>query len=111
MCRPWWKAAIPDFTLDAWTGVVAPHGTPEPIVAKLNAAINKGLKTAEAKTALDRFSSLAKASTPQEFGAFIADQAEALGRAGQARRRQGRVRRTSIRRRDGHRMTANEDMP
>jgi len=73
------EQGFPDFTLDAWTGLVAPHGTPEPILLKLNAAINTGLKSAEAKTALDRFSSIAKPSTPQEFGAFIADQQKRWG--------------------------------
>ncbi len=73
------EQGFPDFTLDAWTGVVAPLGTPEPILAKLNDAINKGLKTDEAKTTLDRFSSPAKISTPAEFGAFIADQQKRWG--------------------------------
>ena len=73
------EQGYPDFTLDAWTGVVAPHGAPEPILAKLNDAIIKGLKTAEAKTALDRFSSIAKFGTPQEFGAFIAEQSQRWG--------------------------------
>jgi tripartite-type tricarboxylate transporter receptor subunit TctC len=73
------ESGFPDFTLDAWTGVLAPRGTPEPIIAKLNEALNKGLKSAEAKTALDRFSSLPKPSTPQEFGAFIADQEKRWG--------------------------------
>ena len=73
------ESGFPDFTIDAWTGVVAPRGTPEPILAKLNAAITAGLKSAEAKTALDRFSSIAKISTPQEFGAFIADQGKRWG--------------------------------
>ena len=73
------ESGYPDFTIDAWTGVVAPHGTPEPIVAKLNAAINAGLNSPEAKTALDRFSSIAKTSTPAEFGAFIAEQGKRWG--------------------------------
>jgi tripartite-type tricarboxylate transporter receptor subunit TctC len=73
------EQGFPDFTLDAWTGVVAPLGTPEPILAKLNAALTTGLKSAEAKIALDRFSSIAKSSTPQEFGAFIADQGKRWG--------------------------------
>jgi tripartite-type tricarboxylate transporter receptor subunit TctC len=73
------ESGFPDFTLDAWTGVVAPHGTPEPIVAKLNAAITTGLKSVEAKTALDRFSSIIKTGTPAEFGAFIADQGKRWG--------------------------------
>ncbi len=54
------ESGFPDFTIDAWTGVVAPAGTPEPILAKLNAAINAGLASPETKTALDRFSSIAK---------------------------------------------------
>jgi tripartite-type tricarboxylate transporter receptor subunit TctC len=73
------ESGYPDFTLDAWTGVVAPHGTPEPIIAKLNAAINAGLTSPEAKAALDRFSSVAKIGTPQDFGAFIADQGQRWG--------------------------------
>jgi tripartite-type tricarboxylate transporter receptor subunit TctC len=73
------ESGFPDFTLDAWTGLVAPKGTPEPIVAKLNAAITKGLRSPEAKTALDRFSSIAKPSTPQEFAEFIADQGRRWG--------------------------------
>jgi tripartite-type tricarboxylate transporter receptor subunit TctC len=73
------ESGFPDFTLDAWTGLVAPHGTPEPILAKLNAAISSGLQSAEAKTALDRFSSIPKIGTPAEFGAFIADQGKRWG--------------------------------
>jgi len=73
------ESGFPEFTLDAWAGVVAPHGTPAPILNKLNAAVTAGLQTAEAKTALDRFSSIAKSSTPQEFGAFIAEQGKRWG--------------------------------
>jgi tripartite-type tricarboxylate transporter receptor subunit TctC len=73
------ESGFPDFTLDAWTGIVAPHGTPEPIVAKVNAAVTAGLKSAAAKTALDSFSSLAKTSTPQEFATFLLDQGKRWG--------------------------------
>jgi len=73
------ESGYPDFTLDAWTGLAAPHGTPEPILQKLNAAINTGLKSPEAKTALDRFSSIAKVGSPADFGAFIADQQKRWG--------------------------------
>ena len=68
------ESGYPDFTIDAWTGVMAPKGTPPQIVAKLNAVINDGLKTDEIKTALARFQALPKASTPQEFEAFLKDQ-------------------------------------
>ena len=68
------ESGYPDFTIDAWTGVMAPKGTPPQIVAKLNAVINDGLKTDEIKTALARFHALPKASSPQEFEAFLKDQ-------------------------------------
>ncbi len=68
------ESGYPDFVIDAWTGVMAPKGTPPQIVAKLNAIINDGLRTAEIKTALARFNALPKASSPQEFEAFLKDQ-------------------------------------
>src|SRR5437899_1607892 len=46
------ESGYPDFIIDAWTGVMAPKGTPPQIVARLNAVINDGLKTEEIKTAL-----------------------------------------------------------
>ena len=73
------EQGFPDFTLDAWTGIVAPAGTPAPIVEKLNAAINKGLASPETKAALDRFSSIAKIGSPADFGAFMVDQHKRWG--------------------------------
>ena len=68
------ESGFPDLIIDAWTGVVAPKGTPAPIVAKLNSLINEGLRTPEIKTALSHFSALPKAGTPADFDAFLRDQ-------------------------------------
>jgi tripartite-type tricarboxylate transporter receptor subunit TctC len=68
------ESGFPDLIIDAWTGVVAPKGTPAPIVAKLNAAINEGLRTEEIKAALAKFSALPKAGSPQDFDAFLREQ-------------------------------------
>jgi tripartite-type tricarboxylate transporter receptor subunit TctC len=68
------ESGYPDFVLDAWTGVVAPAGTPAPIVDKLNAAINNGLQSAEAQQSLAKFSAVAKLGTPDDFKKFLADQ-------------------------------------
>ena len=73
------ELGYPDFVLDAWTGVVAPIGTPAPIVERLNKIINDGLRTPETKAVMDRFSSITKIGTPQEFTAFIADQGKRWG--------------------------------
>jgi tripartite-type tricarboxylate transporter receptor subunit TctC len=70
------ESGFPDFVIDAWTGVVAPVGTAPEIVAKLNAAINSGLQSEQAKKSLERFSAIAKTGTPQEFNAFMLDQME-----------------------------------
>ncbi len=68
------ESGYPDFVLDAWTGVVAPAGTPAPIVEKLNVAINAGLKSTEAKQSLAKFSAVANLGTPDDFKKFLADQ-------------------------------------
>ena len=75
------ESGFPDFTIDAWTGVVAPPARPPPIVAKLNAAINDGPEIARRpRPRSTRFSSIAKIGTPQEFGAFIARSGQAWAR-------------------------------
>ena len=65
------ESGFPDFTHDAWTGVVAPAGTPPNVIAALNRAVNDGLQSAEMKQNLARFSAIAKAGTPQDFAAFM----------------------------------------
>ena len=69
------ESGYPDFTMDAWTGVVAPAGTPPQIVARLNAAVSAGLMTPETEAAMARFSSITQIGTPREFAAFIASEA------------------------------------
>lgn len=68
------ESGFPDFVIDAWTGVVAPAGTPPAIVGKLNAAINEGLESADMKANLARFSAIAKTGSPEDFAAFLADE-------------------------------------
>jgi tripartite-type tricarboxylate transporter receptor subunit TctC len=65
------ESGFPDFTHDAWTGVVAPAGTPPEVIDVLNRTINAGLQSAEMKENLARFSAIAKAGTPQDFAAFM----------------------------------------
>jgi tripartite-type tricarboxylate transporter receptor subunit TctC len=73
------ESGYPDFVLDAWTGVVAPAGTPAPIVEKLNATINAALKTPAAAASLAKFSAIAKTGTPDDFRKFLADQTQKWG--------------------------------
>jgi tripartite-type tricarboxylate transporter receptor subunit TctC len=69
------ESGYPDFPPASWTGILAPAGTPAAVVAKVNAAINAGLASPEIKAAFAKFNAEAKTLSPQEFAAFIADEA------------------------------------
>jgi tripartite-type tricarboxylate transporter receptor subunit TctC len=64
-----------DLPYDTLFGVVAPAGTPQAVIAKLNATINEGLRAAETRASLDRLGIEPLITTPEEFGAMIAEEA------------------------------------
>jgi tripartite-type tricarboxylate transporter receptor subunit TctC len=70
------ESGYPDFLITFWTGVLAPAGTPKPIVARLNAAINEGLRSAEMRQRLAQYQVEPLLGSPQDFGAFIASEAK-----------------------------------
>ncbi len=55
-----------------WTCVLAPRGTPEAIVTKLNGAINTALASEPVKNAILKLSSQPKGGTPAELAALTA---------------------------------------
>jgi tripartite-type tricarboxylate transporter receptor subunit TctC len=63
------------FPTEVWFGVLAPAGTPTAIVSTLNAAVNEGLKSAEVRASLAELGLEAKAGSPQDFAAALAEQA------------------------------------
>jgi tripartite-type tricarboxylate transporter receptor subunit TctC len=65
------ESGLPDIPAASWTCVVAPAGTPEPIVKKLNAVINEGLASPELQAKFAKLGADLNVSTPQEFGAFL----------------------------------------
>ena len=83
------ESGYPDFTIDAWTGVMAPKGTPPQIVAKLNAVINDGLKTEEIKAALDPLPRAAESEHAAGVRGVPERPTAEMGLDGEARRRQG----------------------
>jgi tripartite-type tricarboxylate transporter receptor subunit TctC len=66
------ESGYPKLIASFWSGLLAPAGTPAPVVAKLNAAVNDILKSKEAQTGLERLNAEAKLGSPQDFAAFIA---------------------------------------
>jgi tripartite-type tricarboxylate transporter receptor subunit TctC len=65
------EAGVPGYLAPTWTGVIAPAGVPRPIVDKLNAAINKALKS---QAFLEKFAKIGDepgGGTPEEFAETI----------------------------------------
>ena len=59
------------FAIDTWWGLVAPAGTPDDVVARLNQAFVAALNAPETKTRFNTLLAEPVASTPAQFGAFM----------------------------------------
>jgi len=62
---------VPGFEATIWLGIMAPAGTPQPIVEKLNAAINRTIARPDIIAAWDRQGATPTTMTPAEFDAFL----------------------------------------
>jgi tripartite-type tricarboxylate transporter receptor subunit TctC len=63
------ELGYPGYDFSSWFGVLAPAGTPQPVIAKLNAEIVKAVKDPAVQQKLDNYEIFG--STPDEFGTFI----------------------------------------
>ncbi len=57
-----------------WFGLFAPAGTPADVIAKINAAENAHLKSAETRAAVANLGLETRPLSPQEFGAVMSEQ-------------------------------------
>ncbi|MDP2627910.1 MAG: tripartite tricarboxylate transporter substrate binding protein [Candidatus Rokubacteria bacterium] len=65
------EAGVPGYEMSQWYGLLAPAGTPTPIIERLNSEIGKALKHPELRSRLQSEGAEAVGSSPQEFGAFF----------------------------------------
>ena len=65
------EAGLPDFEVTTWYGVLAPAGTPRPVVARLNGELVKIMYSPEMKDRLNAMGTDPVTSTPEEFAAYI----------------------------------------
>jgi tripartite-type tricarboxylate transporter receptor subunit TctC len=68
------EAGYPKLVSTYWLGVVAPAGTPDAIVRKLNGAFGASLEIPELRARLASMSARVKTGTPEEFGRLLADE-------------------------------------
>jgi len=72
--------ALPGFEGYDWNGVFVPHGTPDDITHKLNAALNFAIKSFQVKSRFAELNVQSRENTPEEFGAYVAGQMELWSR-------------------------------
>src|SRR5690348_16065016 len=65
---------LPGFEGYDWNGVFAPHGTPAPIVNKLNAALNTAIVSPQVTKRFAELNIESRQNSPAEFRAYVEDQ-------------------------------------
>jgi tripartite-type tricarboxylate transporter receptor subunit TctC len=59
---------------DNWAGVLAPAATPQPVIAKLNAALVAALNNPELRTRLHNAGTTPAPSTPEQFEKYLREE-------------------------------------
>ena len=62
---------LPGYEVELWFGTMAPRGTPQPIIDRINGVVNKALESAEIKKNLEQQGMVPTGGTPQKFGERI----------------------------------------
>ncbi len=65
------ESGVPGFEAYVWMGLLAPKGTPAPIIEKLQREVLQALATSEVKTYMANAGIEIVGSTPAEFGTFF----------------------------------------
>jgi tripartite-type tricarboxylate transporter receptor subunit TctC len=65
------EVGLPGVYASSWYGLMAPAGTPRPIIDKLNAQANEVLQSPDMKRRMAEFGAEVGGGTPEEFGQFI----------------------------------------
>lgn len=65
------EAGVPGYEATIWLGIMAPKGTPQAIVDKLNAEITKAVNRADIKAMWAQQGAVPMTMTPAEFGAYL----------------------------------------
>jgi tripartite-type tricarboxylate transporter receptor subunit TctC len=70
------EVGIPNVHTSTWYGILAPAGTPKPIVDRLNKEINAVLKTPELQARMQKIAAQSRDWTPEEFTKFAKEELE-----------------------------------
>ena len=74
------EAAVPEYKYESWFGVLAPAGTPTPILDKVSQDIAKVLQMPDVSDKLNKQGSIPAWNTPEQFTANIKSDTERYGK-------------------------------
>jgi tripartite-type tricarboxylate transporter receptor subunit TctC len=66
------ESGLPTFEASAWSALMAPAGTPEAIVARINAVVNDWIKSPDGVKQLATLEMISEGGTPKDLDTFIA---------------------------------------
>ena len=70
------ELGLPDYKYESWFGMLAPAGTPRPILDKLSRDIAKAIQIADVHERMQKQGSLPVTNTPAQFDAVIKNETE-----------------------------------
>jgi tripartite-type tricarboxylate transporter receptor subunit TctC len=68
------EAGVENFVVPIWYGMLAPAGTPRPLIDRLNSELHKALASPDLKERLAKAGVEPLVNTPEQFAAFIRDE-------------------------------------
>jgi len=70
------EQGVPGYDVRSWAGLMAPAGTPKPVIEKLNAETLKTLQLPNVKTRLEEMGGDVRGSTPDEMKNMVASETQ-----------------------------------
>jgi tripartite-type tricarboxylate transporter receptor subunit TctC len=74
------ESGVPGYSATSWFGILAPAGTPAPVIARLNASILKALADPEVKKKLAEQGAEPHGEKPEQFAEFIRSETAKWGK-------------------------------
>ena len=65
------EGGLAGFEVFGWNGLLAPAGTPKPVIAKLHGEITRTMRTSEVRERIAGFGFEPVGNSPEEFGEFV----------------------------------------
>ena len=74
------ESGLPNYVFDSWYGLLAPRGTPEPVLARIHQAVVQALQVPELQTRLSNEATEPVGSSPQQFTQYLANEVDKYAR-------------------------------